>query len=117
MIRSLLLTAALAAACACGRSSSKDAAAPATNDQTTWSAYRGETEVLRFKKGSGPLRSTAMLPPGASPTIHPFLTATALQSMEEDTLRGALDGAKNFDEFVAGLKKAGYDLRPAQTPL
>ena len=101
-----MLAALTVAACACSRSGSN---APAT---PLWSVYRGDREVLRFKEGSGPLRSTALLPVGAEPPTHPFLTASALDAGEEGALREVLTNSKSFPDFMERLKKAGYDVRP-----
>ena len=102
----LLLAALAVGATACSRNSKN---APET---PVWSAYRGDREVLRFKEGSGPLRSTALLPVGAEPPTHPFLTASALDAGEEGALRDVLTNSKSFPEFIERLKKAGYDVRP-----
>jgi hypothetical protein len=110
MKRALLLT-LVAAVCACGRSP-KEEPVPKTPAQPIWSAYSGGEEVLRFKEGSGPLRSSAMLPIGATPPIHPFLTATALHATEEGRLRDVLEASKSFPDFIERLKKAGYEVRP-----
>ena len=85
---------------------------PTTPATPLWSAYRGDLEVLRFKEGSGPLRSTAMLPIGVEPPTHPFLTARALVPQEEGALRDVLVAATSFPDFMERLKKAGYDVRP-----
>ncbi len=81
-----------------------------------WSAYRGDRQVLRFNDGSGPLRSTALLPFGVAPPTHTFLTASALAAEEEDGLRTVLDASRSFPDFVERLKKAGYAVRPWQMP-
>ena len=107
----MLAALAAAAACACGRGG-KEAPVPTSPTTPIWSAYRGDVEVLRFKEGSGPLRSTAMLPVGVEPPTHPFLTASALQPSEEGGLRDILVASKSFPDFVERLKKAGYDVRP-----
>ncbi|MBI4061139.1 MAG: hypothetical protein HY403_06890 [Elusimicrobia bacterium] len=108
MRRALLLLAF--AACACGRSAQEPAAPP------VWTAYRGERAVLRFEEGPGPLHSTALLPAGTKPPIHPFLTASALAPEEEGTLRGALESSMSFSDFMERLKKAGYDVRRGAEP-
>ena len=116
MRMTLLLTAMLSAAGACGRAP-KEAAVPTTPPQPTYSAYLKGHEALRFKEGPGPLRSTAMLPVGVEPPTHPFLTATAFEPEDEDALRVILEASKSFPDFVARLKKANYDVRPSQVPL
>jgi len=98
-----LLSLGLLAAC------SKAAAPPAL---PIWAAYRGDIEVLRCKEGSGPLRSTALLPVGVEPPVHPFLTATALVPEEESALFDILKSSNSFPDFMERLKKAGYDVRP-----
>ena len=108
-MRQAILLAALAAVCACGRKEAPVPTAPAT---PIWSAYRAGREVLRFKEGSGPLRSTALLPVGVEPPTHPFLTASALEPDEESALHDVLSASKTFPEFMERLKKAGYDVRP-----
>lgn len=104
MRQAILLVAFMSAGCARSGTS-----APAT---PTWSAYRGDREVLRFKEGSGPLRSAALLPVGAEPPTHPFLTAAALDPQEEGELRDVLSASKSFPDFMDRLKKAGYAVRP-----
>jgi hypothetical protein len=109
-MRKAILLAALAAVCACRRAPKETAVT--TPSQPLFSAYRGNVEVLRFKEGSGPLRSTALLPPGQEPPTHPFLTASALQPAEEGPLRDVLEASKSFPDFMERLKKAGYEVRP-----
>ena len=100
-----LLSLGLLAACS-------KAAAPAPPALPIWAAYRGDIEVLRFKEGSGLLRSTALLPVGVEPPVHPFLTATALVPEEESALFDILKSSNSFPDFMERLKKAGYDVRP-----
>lgn len=83
----------------------------AKSGPTVLSVFRGEREVLRIKDMPGRLSSRALPPPGAALVTHPFLTASALDIMEEGSLREILERARSFDEFVVLLKKAGYDVR------
>ena len=100
----IILLAALAAACS--PSGTKASSTP------IYSAYHGDHEVLRFKEGSGPLRSMALLPVGTEPPNHPFLTASALDATEEHALYDVLAKSKSFPEFIERLKGAGYEVRP-----
>ena len=70
-------------------------------------------KVLWIKNAPGPIASRAILPPGAKPLLHPFLTARAFDAKEENALLGLREKAKTFDEFVALLKKNGYKVVPA----
>jgi hypothetical protein len=108
MNRSLII-AALLAASACSRPPEE---APVTQaGPPEWSVYRAEREVLRYKEEPGPLTSRGILPPGAKPVMHPFLTASSLDPAEEDSLRRALESSKSPAEFKAALEKAGYAVR------
>lgn len=107
MRKTILLAAFAAALCACGKP--MEATVPTT---PVWAAHHGGREVLRFKEGSGPLRSTALLPVGTEPPTHPFLTASALEPTEEGPLRDVLEASKSFPDFMERLKKAGYEVRP-----
>ena len=68
--------------------------------------------VLTVSDVPGPIVSTAVLPPGASPAKHPFLSATAHAPEEEDTLRKTLDQSKDFDDFLRRLREDGYTVEP-----
>jgi hypothetical protein len=79
------------------------------SDAPVWVVLRGDKPVLGMKNIPGLLISTATPPPrGTPPAKHPFLTAWALDAMEEDPLRRILERSATFDEFVAALRKAGY---------
>lgn len=103
------LALSIAGACRKAPEPGVDSMAPKSN----WDVYKGERKVLWIKNEPGPLMSTALLPPGAKPAAHPFLTATALDANEEDALRGLLEAATDFDEFASLLKKNGYTLKPS----
>ncbi len=66
--------------------------------------------VLRVDDTPGPLVSTAPRRPGSAPTQHPFLTATALDARQEQTLRRLRDASRSTDEFVRQLRSAGYEV-------
>lgn len=86
---------------------------PAAAAPDAWDVRKGGRLVLKLKNKPGPLLSSALLPAGRKPTAHPFLSAEALDPMEEDNLRRLLDKSRSFDEFFAHLKKSGYTLTPA----
>lgn len=77
-----------------------------------WDVLKNGRPVLKLKNKPGPLLSTALTPAGRKPPTHPFLSAEALDPMEEDNLRRLLDRSRSFDEFVSSLKKNGYTLSP-----
>lgn len=78
-------------------------------DAPVWLVLRGDKPVLGMRNSPGLLMSTATPPPpGTPPATHPFLTAWALDAMEEDQLRQILDHSSTFDQFVAALRKTGY---------
>ncbi|MCX5789033.1 MAG: hypothetical protein NTX64_11085 [Elusimicrobia bacterium] len=82
-----------------------------------WSVYKGDKEVLRLKNAPGPIISTALLAPGAEPVRHPFVTAAALDAAEEYDFQVILKRSRNFDDFVANLRKAGYEVLPSSSGL
>ncbi len=66
--------------------------------------------VLRIEDAPGPLVSTAPRRPGMPPTLHAFLSATALDARQEHTLRGLLEESRSTDDFVRRLRDAGYSV-------
>ena len=73
-----------------------------------WKVYKGEETVLEVRNEPGYLVSTALLPPGHKPVKHPFLSARALNSFEEDKLRRILEQARTFEQFLGLLRANGY---------
>lgn len=74
----------------------------------SWRVYDGALEILDVTDRPGPLTSTAPLPPGAAPVMHPFVTATALDAGHEDQLRAILERARDTDELLRLLERAGF---------
>ena len=74
-------------------------------------------EALRFKKGAGPIVSTALPPAGSEPVKHPFVTARAMDASSEHQLGRILESSRDFEDFVANLKKAGFSVKPGQGEL
>lgn len=97
---------ALLACAACSRPPAEEAS---VND--AWTVYKGDREVLRYEEKPGPLTSTASPPKDAQRPMHPFLTASALDPVEEDALRRILESVKSPAEFRSALEKAGYSVR------
>lgn len=100
-----VLCAAFLAACKPGGDSLEPGSA--------WDVFKGDKKVLWMKNAPGPILSTAMLPPGAKPTQHKFITATAHDPMEENALGELLGEAKDFAHYVSLLKAKGYKVSPS----
>ena len=81
--------------------------------------------VLVVRDNPGTLRSTAGPPPGAAPPgppgppgedaalapgVHPFIDAQAHDPVTEGRLRALLDQASGFDDYLARLLAAGFDI-------
>lgn len=73
-----------------------------------WRVYDGDLAILEVSDRPGPITSTAMMPPDATPTAHPFLSASALDAGHEDQLRTLLEAAQDLDGFLRALESAGY---------
>lgn len=80
-------------------------------DVARYTVYKNDQPVLRVIDRPGPLTSTALLPYGATPVSHPYLTASALAPTEEHQLRGILDTSDSTADFLDNLRKAGYLVR------
>lgn len=115
--RSLLLAFLALGPLGCRQSAPQEAdsgtGVPAAAAPDAWDVRKGGRLVLKLKNKPGPLLSTALLPAGRKPPAHPFLSAEALDPMEEDNLRRLLDKSRSFDEFFTHLKNSGYTLTPA----
>jgi hypothetical protein len=88
------------------------AAKPAETARS-WEVFKGSELVLSVADGPGPLLSAAAPPPGASPVLHPFLSASARAPAEEDALKSLLDASKSTEDFLARLRAAGYVVKPS----
>ena len=71
-----------------------------------WRVFDGDLPILDVSDEPGPLTSTA--PPPATPVMHPFLTASALDAGHEDRLHTLLQASTSTDDFIAKLKAAGF---------
>ena len=80
---------------------------------SAWDVYKGNTLVLSVTDGPGTLVSTALREPGTASPAHPFLGATARDAGTEDALKRLLDEAKDTQDFLSRLKRAGYSVKPA----
>jgi hypothetical protein len=84
---------------------------------SVWDVYKAQKKVLIIKNAPGAILSTAMLPPGTAPRTSSFVTARALDALEENALGAILGSSRTFEEFAAGLKKKGYTLSPSEENL
>ena len=90
-----------------------------------FAVYREGRLVLVVRDNPGTLRSTAGPPPGAGPPpppgppgedagpapgLHPFIDAQAHDPVTEGRLRALLDRTSGFDEYLAELLAAGFDI-------
>jgi hypothetical protein len=80
-------------------------------EPTTYEVRKADRLVLTITNRPGPLVSTALAPAGSAPIQHPFLSGSAHAADQEHTLRSLLDQSRSFDEFVARLRGAGFELR------
>jgi len=78
------------------------------SDAAVYMVYREDHPVLRMVDAPGVLVSTALPPPGMPPRRHEFLSASALDPLEEDRMGRILDVSANTTEFIENLEKAGY---------
>ena len=78
------------------------------DEPASYLVFRGDRPVLEVTDRPGPLVSTALLPAGASPARHPFLSASALAPSEEHELGTILDGSTSTADFLKNLERAGY---------
>ncbi|NVB79252.1 MAG: hypothetical protein HOV81_12695 [Kofleriaceae bacterium] len=113
MFRDALLAVVIAMLAGCAHD--KPASVPSNHASTvtpheprSWRVYDGDVEILEVSDQPGPLVSTAPLPPDATPAMHPFLSATALEASHEDRLRGILERSHDVDEFVRLLQAEGF---------
>jgi len=93
-------------------------AACATHPTTTmptehhWQVFDGSLLILELSDRPGPIASTADLPPGTPPVTSSYMSATARDAMHEGALREILDASPDLATFLAGLRRAGYVIKP-----
>lgn len=116
MMRAIL--AAVAAALALGAAGCPGRDAPPAGGRVpqtpSYEVRKDGKAVLTIKNEPGPIISMATLPPDSKPSTHPFLSATSHDAFSEDALRTILDQSMDFQDFVARLKTAGYEVGPPQ---
>jgi hypothetical protein len=77
---------------------------------------RSEPGTLRSSAGPAGLPAGDPGPPGPPgttdlpPGVHPFIDAEAYDPVSEGRLRELLDASSGFDDYLAGLVDAGYDI-------
>jgi hypothetical protein len=87
--------------------------------------YLGEVPVLEVRDNPGTLRSSAAPPPEPDeppppppdepvPGGHPFSDAQAYDPVTEGRLRALLDESSSFDDYLARLLAAGFDIASRQ---
>jgi hypothetical protein len=74
--------------------------------------FRADTLVLDVTDEPGVLLSTAAPPPGGAPA-HPFVTGRAHDPFSEGELAAILSDSESYDDFLARLVAAGFDVKPA----
>jgi hypothetical protein len=71
--------------------------------------YKSQHPVLTVSDEPGHLYSTAAPPPEGRPA-HPFVDAQAYDPYSENELSLILQSSTSFDDFIAQLIRAGYDV-------
>lgn len=89
-----------------------EASASAGRDVRHFYVYQGPRLALEIEDRPGTLHSRAGPPPGGPPH-HPFIHATAYDALLENQLGALLRESSDFDDFLARLVAAGYDLMSA----
>lgn len=72
-----------------------------------WNVYDGDTLVLDVSSKPGAIRSTAALPPGATPATSAFMSATSHDAGHENDFHAWLVESHSVDEFLAHARSAG----------
>lgn len=72
-----------------------------------WNVYDGQTLVLDVSSKPGAIRSTATLPPGATPATSAFMSATSHDAGRENDFYTWLTASHSVDEFLAHARSAG----------
>jgi hypothetical protein len=102
-------------------------------DARQFAVYTEGRLALVISEGPGTLRSSAGPPPPAGdpgppgppgttdlpPGVHPFIDAEAHDPVSESRLRELLDASSGFDDYLARLLDAGFDIasyRPEEGP-
>jgi hypothetical protein len=71
--------------------------------------YKGSLLVLKLEDRPGTLHSTAAPGPDGPPS-HPFVHAIAVDALSENELGELLRRSAGFDDYLARLLGAGYDV-------
>ncbi len=80
-------------------------------DLAKYIVERNGHSVLTVFAQPGTITSAAVPPPDASPVTSSFLSAKALDPIEEDRLREILRASVSVDDFLERLRGAGYGVR------
>jgi hypothetical protein len=99
-------------------------------DVRHFAVYTEGRLALVIRDNPGTLRSSAGPPPPAGdpgppgppgttdlpPGVHPFIDAEAHDPVSEGRLRDLLDASSNFDDYLARLLDAGFDIASYRPP-
>lgn len=109
----LAVFASLLTAAACAGKGTEAQIAPGAS----FDVYKGDRKVEEIKNAPGALISLAAPPPPpAKLVMHPWLTASSYDIMEESNLFQITQDSKDFPDYVRRLKDAGYRLEPHPEP-
>lgn len=75
-----------------------------------YQVVRGRLPVLAIEGRKGRLYSLATLPEGMVAPEHPWLDGVSFDAANEHPLRLVMLASRDFDDFLARLVAAGYDL-------
>jgi hypothetical protein len=89
---------------------------PMKATEHSWKVFDGSTLILDVSDVPGPILSTAAPPPGLVPVKHPFLSASARSAPHEHRLRELLNASRSVEDFLAGLRAAGFEVRANPAP-
>lgn len=109
MMRLVLILTLLSAGAACKRSANEEISAP---EAKSYAVTKEGRLVLTVTDAPGPIVSTAVRPADGSRVKHPFLSASAHDSGEEDALGKILEKSTSTADFLARLNAAGYVVAP-----
>lgn len=78
-----------------------------------WKVYDGEELILEISDLPGPVVDvSAPPPPGARPSFHPFLSASAYSAWHGDRLHTLLKEASSLDDFLDRLRQEKLRVEP-----
>src|SRR5674476_340255 len=109
LVRALTIIAILVAATFGARAQLNDRTV--NSSARTYEVLRADRVVLTVRNKPGAIISTAIPPVNSSVVMHPFLSATAHSTTEENALHVILEQSSDFDDFLRRLAQSGYTVR------